>query len=166
MQKPQSMGVSGSVGNRKTATGKATLSSVGGSWCATCAAHLEPKKPNSRAKCPPPVPPWGERGSQDNLFINTAARPFALLRKSPILRNSATGIRLGGYHHLRDNFLILLVFLPLTNTRISGTIELRRTGNRSSDSQPQVVSNVVSCSTAVVILPQLNPLFQGGFSYV
>ena len=39
-----------------------------------------------------------------------------------------TGIRLGGFHHLRDNFRFLLVFLPLTNTRISGTIELRRTG--------------------------------------
>ena len=36
--------------------------------------------------------------------------------------------RLGGFHHLRDNFRFLLVFLPLTNTRISGTIELRRTG--------------------------------------
>lgn len=139
MQKPQSTGVSGSVGDRKTATGKAALSSVGGSCCATCAAQHEPKKPNSRAKCPPPVPPWGERGSQNGL---------------------------GGYHHLRDNFHILLVFLPLTNTRISGTIELRRTEYRSGDSQPQVVSNVVPCSTAVVILPQLNPLFQGGFSYV
>lgn len=116
MQKPQSSGVPGSVGDRKTAAKGATLSSVGGSWCATCAARLEPRQPNSRAECPPPVPPWGE----------------ARLTGYPVhqhrLRNSATGIRLGGFHHLRDNFRFLLVFLPLTNTRISGTIELRRTG--------------------------------------
>lgn len=117
MQKPQSTGAPGGVGDRKTATGKATLSSVGGSCCATCAAHLEPRSQTAAQNAPLPSPRGGSAAHRITCSSTPPPSPSRYYAKA-----------LCGYHHLRDNFHILLVFLPLTNTRISGTIELRRTG--------------------------------------